>query len=71
MRNRYPGTCYKCGRHVPIGYGFFERVNYSKHGKKWRVQCVKCADSRDVKPDDKEVKRAQRLNDEALRERDA
>lgn len=69
MRNRFEGTCYKCGCHVPVGYGFFERVSFREHGRKWRVQCVKCADGRDVKPDDNEVKRAQRLHDEAVLER--
>lgn len=66
MGNRYPGTCYKCGCHVPIGYGFFER-----HRGGWRVQCVKCADGREVKPDDREVLRAQHLHDAATIERGA
>lgn len=66
MRNRYPGTCYKCGCQVPIGYGFFERY---KGG--WRVKCVKCTDGRIVKPNDKEVLRAQRLHDAEVIERGA
>ena len=56
MRNRYQGTCYKCGSHVPVGYGFFER-----HNGGWRVQCVKCCDGRTVKDGDPEVKRAKKL----------
>lgn len=56
MRNRYPGTCYKCGKHVDVGFGFFERY----HGS-WRVQCVKCCDGRTVRDTDKEVCRAKRL----------
>ena len=67
MRNRYPGYCYKCGSYVPIGFGFFERVNFLEHGRKWRVKCVKCTDGRTVKPDDAEVRRAQRMHDEAER----
>ena len=61
MRNRYPGTCYKCGEYVPVGYGFFEKVHDHSQRGKWRVQCVKCCDGRDVNPDDKEVLRAKRL----------
>lgn len=52
-RNRYPGYCYKCGEHVPIGYGHFERYRGM-----WRIKCVKCASGRIVKDTDKEVKRA-------------
>lgn len=60
MRNMYPGTCYKCGRHVSTGYGFFERCNYLKNGhRKWRVQCVECADGRRVNDDDPAVINAQ------------
>jgi len=59
MRNRYAGTCYKCGCHVPVGFGFFER-----HQGGWRVQCVKCCDGRDAKETDKEVLRAKRLRGE-------
>lgn len=59
MRNRYTGICYKCGKEVPPGYGFFER-----HNHKWRVQCVSCCDGRVVKDTDKEVKRVLKLNKE-------
>ncbi len=56
MRNRYPDICYKCGCFVPPGFGFFERTDYKKnHGKRWRVQCVKCCDGRNVKETDPEV----------------
>ncbi len=58
-RNRYPGYCYACGQHVPIGYGHYERY----HGR-WRIKCVKCASGRTVGPTDKEVIRAQRIHDE-------
>ena len=61
MRNKYPGTCYKCGRHVPVGFGFFERVDYKKNnGSRWRIQCVKCCDGRDVKESDPEVARVRK-----------
>lgn len=56
MRNMFPDTCYKCGAHVPTGYGFFELIPRAKRrGRKWRCKCVKCADGRDVKPGDREV----------------
>ncbi len=64
MRNRFSGTCYKCGCHVPVGYGFFERCEGGR--TKWRVQCVRCADGREVGPDDPEVLRAQRLRARSL-----
>lgn len=58
MRNRYPGICYKCGKKVPPGFGFFERCGRFSNGKAiWRIQCVKCCDGRDVKETDKEVQR--------------
>lgn len=38
MRNRHPGTCYRCGRRVEAGEGHFERF---KGG--WRVQHANCA----------------------------
>ena len=38
MRNKYPGTCYRCGLHCKVGDGYFER-----HQGKWRVQHVSCA----------------------------
>ena len=27
MRNRFAGTCYRCGKTVEPGAGFFEKVN--------------------------------------------
>lgn len=63
MRNMYPGTCYKCGRHVPTGLGFFERVNFKEHGRKWRVQCVECADGRTIDESDPAVKTAEKRRD--------
>lgn len=38
MRNRYPGTCYRCSTHVPAGEGHFERFRGG-----WRVQHATCA----------------------------
>lgn len=55
-RNMYPGTCYVCGKHVPTGYGHFERY----HGH-WRIKCVKCASGREVKDTDKEVINAKKM----------
>jgi predicted metal-binding protein len=37
MRNKFPGTCYQCGKPVAVGEGHFERF---KGG--WRVQHVSC-----------------------------
>lgn len=37
MRNRYPGTCYYCGKRVEKGEGHFERC----HGH-WRVIHAEC-----------------------------
>lgn len=39
MRNRFPGTCYRCNTHVPAGAGHFER---SEKGG-WKVQHAECA----------------------------
>lgn len=71
MRNKFPGYCYKCGKYVPTGYGFFEHVNYLEYGKKWRVKCVKCTDGRKVKPTDREVIGAQKARDRWMKEHDA
>lgn len=38
MRNRFPGTCYRCGLRVEAGDGHFE-----KRGHAWRVQHADCA----------------------------
>lgn len=38
MRNKYPGTCYRCGNPVAVGDGHFER-----HGRGWRTQHAACA----------------------------
>ena len=38
MRNRYPGTCYRCGEPVAAGEGHFER-----NGRAWRTQHADCA----------------------------
>jgi hypothetical protein len=38
MRNRYPGTCYRCGTRVEAGEGHFERS-----GNSWKIQHAECA----------------------------
>jgi hypothetical protein len=38
MRNRYRGTCYRCGESVAPGEGHFER-----HQGGWRTQHASCA----------------------------
>ena len=38
MRNKYPGTCYRCHGHVAAGAGHFER-----HQGGWRTQHAQCA----------------------------
>jgi hypothetical protein len=41
VRNRYPGTCYRCGKPVEKGAGHFERVPNS-HPVLWRTLHVEC-----------------------------
>lgn len=51
MRNRFPGTCYRCGKRVETNEGHFEKVgdkNIAKlgeavRGKKWLLQHATCA----------------------------
>ncbi len=44
MRNRFPGTCYRCGMPVAVGKGHFERLVRAQYGNpKWRVQHAECA----------------------------
>jgi hypothetical protein len=38
MRNKYAGTCYRCGETVAPGKGHFER-----HQGGWRTQHANCA----------------------------
>jgi curved DNA-binding protein CbpA len=38
MRNKYPGTCYRCGKRVEAGDGHFERFR-----GRWRTQHATCA----------------------------
>lgn len=38
MRNKFPGTCYRCGKRVEVGMGHFERYN-----RGWRTQHAICA----------------------------
>jgi hypothetical protein len=38
MRNKHPGTCYRCGKTVEPGAGHFER-----HNGGWRTQHAGCA----------------------------
>lgn len=39
MRNKFPGTCYRCGERCEAGDGHFERLP----GIGWRVQHATCA----------------------------
>lgn len=38
MRNKFPGTCYRCGKLCEKGQGHFEKVY-----RGWRVQHADCA----------------------------
>lgn len=38
MRNKFPGTCYRCGKPVAAGAGHFER-----NAGRWRTQHADCA----------------------------
>lgn len=40
MRNKYKGTCYRCGQIVDAGAGHFEKSTPS-HAKKWGFQYSK------------------------------
>lgn len=51
-RNLYPGYCYKCGKYVEPGLGYFERTKKRTGGSKWRVQCYECCNG--CKPDKNE-----------------
>lgn len=57
-RNLYSGYCYKCGKYVPVGLGYFEKKKTGN--SKWRVQCMECCNGK--KPDENEpiVKRARK-----------
>lgn len=35
MRNKFPGTCYRCGENVEANAGHFERFSQRVHGLKW------------------------------------
>lgn len=41
MRNKFPGTCYRCGGRVEPGDGHFER--FTTTYAKWRMQHADCA----------------------------
>jgi hypothetical protein len=41
MRNKFPGTCYRCLRPVAAGEGHFER--HPTASGKWRTQHADCA----------------------------
>ena len=46
MRNRFPGTCYRCGERVEAGEGHFERITSKVRtagNHKWRTQHADCA----------------------------
>lgn len=43
MRNRFPGTCYRCGKRVEAGEGHFEKIKKAGPGPKWRTQHADCA----------------------------
>lgn len=50
MPNKYPGTCYRCGKPVAKGTGVFEKTGASQRKKwpgrplpKWLTQHHECA----------------------------
>jgi hypothetical protein len=51
MRNKFPGTCYRCGEHVPAGDGHFELSR-----GKFRVQHATCAIQHRGSPDAERAK---------------
>lgn len=42
MRNKFPGTCYRCGTRVEVGEGHFERLGRIRPVV-WRTQHADCA----------------------------
>lgn len=40
MRNKFPGTCYRCGEVVEKGTGHFEK---NPSGGRWLLQHAECA----------------------------
>lgn len=45
MRNKYPGTCYRCGKIVQANAGHFELIPGKQRAdaRKWRFQHADCA----------------------------
>ena len=50
MRNKFPGTCYRCGETVSAEAGHFERISNSQRRKwnaprlhGWLTQHIRCA----------------------------
>lgn len=47
MRNRFPGTCYRCGKPVAAGAGHFEKITERNRRPgetgTWRTQHASCA----------------------------
>jgi len=56
MRNKYPGTCYRCGQTVGKGQGHFEKVKGTYNS--WRVQHASCA----IKHREKKESKKQLIN---------
>lgn len=42
MRNQYKGKCFRCGKEVPAGAGFFQRAKIVNGGGTWLVRCISC-----------------------------
>lgn len=62
MRNRYPGTCYRCGTTCAPGEGHFERFRGA-----WRTQHAKCAIEHRGTPDpEREADRLRRMEADAM-----
>ncbi len=56
MRNKFAGTCYRCGGVVPPGDGHFEKIRGTKRG--WRVQHANCAiEHRNIKYEQQDQER--------------
>ena len=47
MRNKFAGNCFVCLKHVPIGKGYFQRMNGG-----WATRCMKCVGKGNI-PDPK------------------
>ncbi len=47
MRNRFSGVCFRCGKEVKVGEGFFQAIRQTpelrkKYVGRWLLRCKAC-----------------------------